>query len=313
MRKTAGAAAGLLLATMVLAPVAWADTSASQTWAHGAVAIDASIGVMYGEANEYVYRPDGSTLSQLVWAFDNDAVFNGGIAVSPLAWLTLGLRGRVNMSDASNMDDYDWYRPGEDDYDDCPNGFCHSRHPDTQLTSYLSVDAYVAATFFANPWLVLRALAGYKRESQSWKANDGPSNYAAFVPGRLSISYSQDWRAPYIGMQAGAQLRRWTLEARAIGSWWAHAQDEDNHHLRTLLFTESFGESSMVGANAQIGYRLTPNLTLTGAYDLQKWNLTKGPSADWNYTTGERSYRSWNAAGARSISQTFSFGALVEY
>jgi outer membrane protease len=80
-----------------------------------------------------------------------------------------------------------------------------------------------------------------------------------------------------------------------------------------LLFTEPFGESNMVGANAHVGYRLTQNLLLKGEYDLQQWDLAKGPSADVDYSTGQRSFRSWNAAGGESITQTVSFGAVLEY
>lgn len=277
------------------------------------IEVEAGLGIMQGEANEFVYRPDGSKLSQLVWAFDNNLVFKGGIAVRPWSWLAVGARFITNVTDGSTMDDYDWYRPDEDDYDDCPNGYCHSHHPDTALQSYLSVDAYVAGTFYRDQWLALTALAGYKRDSQSWQAMDGPSNYTSFVPGRLSISYDQVWEAPYLGVQLNGEWNRWTLQGRVIGSWWASGQDEDNHHLRTLLFTESFGESNMVGANAHVGYRLTENLMLKAEYDLQQWQLAKGPSADINYTSGARSYRAWNAAGGESITQTVLMGAVLEY
>lgn len=277
------------------------------------VEVEASLGVMQGEANEYVYRQDGSKLSQLVWAFDNDLVFKGGLAVRPWSWLAIGARFMTTITDGSTMDDYDWYRPGEPDYSDCPNGYCHSHHPDTQLTSYLSVDAYLAATFFRNNWITLNALAGYKRDSQSWDAYDGPSNYTSFVPGRLSISYDQVWEAPYLGLQFNGDWNRWTLQGRVIGSWWVNSQDEDDHHIRTLLFTENFGQSNMVGANAHLGYRLTDNLTLKAEYDLQQWQLAKGPSSDVNYETGAHSYRGWNAAGAESITQTVLFGAVLGY
>jgi outer membrane protease len=277
------------------------------------VEVEVGLGIMQGEANEFVYRPDGTKLSQLVWAFDNNLVFKGGIAVRPWSWLAVGARFITNVTDGSTMDDYDWYRPSDAEFDDCPNGFCHSHHPDTNLETYLSVDAYLAATFYRNQWIALAALAGYKRDSQSWQAYDGPSNYTSFVPGRLSISYDQVWEAPYLGLQFNGAFQRWTLQGRVIGSWWASGQDEDNHHLRTLLFTENFGESDMVGANAHVGYRLTEHMILKAEYDLQQWQLAKGPSADIDYTTGAQSYRGWNAAGGESITQTVLMGAVLEY
>jgi outer membrane protease len=277
---------------------------------YGSVAVEASIGVMYGEANEYVYRTDHTTVSQLVWAFDNDVVFNGGIAVSPLDWLTLGVRARTNIGASSTMDDYDWTRLGDDIT--CPNDYCHSHHDATHLVSYLSVDAYMAATFYENRWLALKALAGYKRDSQSWEAWGGTANFFT-PPPSIIISYDQVWRAPYLGLQFNGEWDRWTLQGRVIGSWWVDGQDQDNHHLRTLLFTEQFGESDMVGANAHVGYRLTQNLMLKGEYDLQKWDLAKGPSTNFNYATHVTEFNDGNAAGAQSISQTFSLGAVLEY
>lgn len=114
------------------------------------IEIEAGLGIMQGEANEFVYREDGSKLSQLVWAFDNNLVFKGGIAVRPWSWLAVGARFTTNITDGSTMDDYDWYRPSEPSYEDCATsgGFCHSHHPNTTLESYLSVDAYIAGTFY---------------------------------------------------------------------------------------------------------------------------------------------------------------------
>lgn len=275
------------------------------------VEIEAGLGIMQGEANEYVYRRNSIKLSQLVWAFDNNLVFKGGIAVRPWNWLAVGARFITNVTDGSTMDDYDWIAQSEPN--GCPNGFCHSHHTDTDLQSYLSVDAYVAATFYRTHWITLTALAGYKRDSQSWQAKDGPSNYTDFTPGLLSISYEQNWEAPYLGVQFNGAWNRWTLQGRVIGSWWASGKDVDDHHQRTLLFTEKFGESNMVGANAHVGYRLTENLLLKAEYDLQQWQMAKGPSADIDYSTGERSYRGWNAAGGQSIAQTVLLGAVLEY
>jgi len=274
------------------------------------VEVEAAIGWMQGEANEFVYREDGSKLSQLVWAFDNDLVFKGGIAVRPLDWFVVGARFMTNISEGSALDDYDWIP--ESDPDGCPGGLCQSRSSNTKLQSFLSVDAYVAARFYQSQWMALSALAGYKRDSASWEAFGGWANYTTLPPG-LGISYNQVWQAPYLGLQVNGAWQRWRLQGRIIGSWWAGGKDEDDHHLRTLLFTEHFGESNMIGANAHLGYRLTENLLLKAEYDLQQWQLAKGPSASVDYSTGERGFTDWNAAGGESITQTVLFGAALEY
>lgn len=307
---------GSSLMMAMLAGVASAlaqDAPNAASMQRGPVLLEASIGVMQGEANEYVYREDSSKLSQLVWAFDNVAVFNGGVALTPIDWFTLGIRARVNLTDDSTMDDYDWLRPGEDGYAGCPAGFCHSHHTDTQLTSYLSVDAYAAATLYRTNLIALKALAGYKRDSQSWTAFGGWANYTTFAPGQRVITYDQVWQAPYVGAQLNVDWNKWALQGRLIGSWWVAGKDVDDHHLRTLLFTEKFGESNMLGANAHVGYRLTRNLMLKGEYDLQQWQLAKGPSTNVNYTTGAVAHSPYNAAGGQSITQTISLGAVLEY
>ena len=277
------------------------------------VEVEAGLGFMQGEANEYVYRRDGSKLSQLVWGFDNNLVFKGGIAVRPWSWLAVGARFMTNITDGSGMDDYDWI-PESDPEDGCPGDKCHSHHPNTDLEEYLSVDAYAAATFYQNRWLTLTALAGYKRDSAQWQAYDGLSNYSNdYVPGRLSITYKQVWEAPYVGLQFLSAWDRWSLQGRVIGSWWAGGQDHDYHHLRPLVFDANFGQSNMIGANAHIGYRLTDNWSLKVEYDLQKWQLAKGPTYQLNPDTGQETFSAWNAEGADSVAQTVLLGAMLEY
>ena len=193
------------------------------------VEFEASIGIMQGEANEYVYPRVGHKISQLVWAFDNNPVLNLGAAFRPLDWLALGIRARFNIGDESKMDDYDWLPS-------CPNNFCHSWHRFTELEQYVSVDAYVAAKFYETSWINLKALAGWKRDSARWYAFDGNSNYTPAEPNRPAIYYNQVWNAPYLGLQANAEWERWTLQGRVIGSWWVYGQDEDIHYLRTTCF-----------------------------------------------------------------------------
>jgi outer membrane protease len=316
---SAGRRAAFLMAIAAWAAPAFADEIGTITAPppvrvhYGTVSLEASIGTMQGEANEYVYRLDGSKLSQLVWSFDNVPVFNGGIAINPLSWLTLGARFRTALADGgATMDDYDWvFGPGENK-DDCPGDFCHSHHTNTKLETFLSVDAYAAATFYSNDWIALTALAGYKRDSQSWQSRDGWANYTTWPPGTLVIAYKQNFEAPYIGAQFNAEWNRWSLQGRVIGSWWVNGEDHDDHAFLGDNYYEPFGQSNMVGANARLGYRLTANLLLTADYDMQDWMLAKGPSTKID-ADGDTTYSTWNAAGANSLTQTVSFGAVLEY
>ena len=265
------------------------DEPASR-WNYGGVSLETTVGVMNGEANEYVYNPDGSVLSQLIWTFDDVVVLNADLAISPLTWLTVGIRGSINLTEDSTMDDFDF--PGA--VCGIPGPFCHSHHEHTNLEHYLTVDAYVAGTVLSHNNAYsnasLKLLAGYKRQDQEWDAFDGVANYAVLPPG-IGISYEQTWRAPYIGVSADAEWHKWIVGGRVIGSWWVDSQDEDTHHLRNLRFNEEFGRSDMVSVNAKVGYRLTPHVSVLGTYDWQKWDVAKGPTVISNATTGQSTGR----------------------
>jgi plasminogen activator len=274
----------------------------------GGVTLETSIGVMDGEANEFVYNPDGSVLSQLIWTFDDVVVVNADLAIQPLSWLTFGVRGSINITDDSTMDDFDF--PGA--VCGIPGPFCHSHHEHTSLNKYAVIDAYVAGTVFSQSNANVKLLAGYKRQHQEWDAFDGVANYAVFPPG-IGISYEQTWQAPYIGVQADGEWHNWIIGARVIGSWWVDSEDQDIHHLRQLKFNEEFGESDMVGANAKIGYRLTSNVSILGSYDYQKWDVAKGPTIITDLTNGKQNFLPGNAAGAESENHTWSLGARVDF
>jgi plasminogen activator len=296
------AAAG---ATEAFAGPAANDAPAAQ-WQRGGVALEASLGVMNGEANEYVYNPDGSTLSRLIWTFDDVIVLNAGLAVTPWPWLTVGARGRINVTEDSTMDDFDYGIFG------CPGLLCHSHHESTNLRELTSLDAYVAATVLAHEHATLKLLAGYKRDSQSWQAYGGTANYTVLPPG-LGISYEQLWRAPYIGVSFDGSWERWELGARVIGSWWAQGEDLDNHHLRGLLFADAFGRSEMIGVNAHLGYLVNANVSLKAEYDMQRWDVAKGPTYIKDYVFAQGFFIPGDAAGGDSESHTVSVGVNVNY
>jgi len=43
------------------------------------------------------------------------------------------------------------------------------------------------------------------------------------------------------------------------------------------------------------------------------WDIAKGPTTELNYATGVTTYHPGDVAGAQSISQTVSLGAILEY
>ena len=66
-----------------------------------------SIGIGYerGTANEYVYNPDGSKLSQLIWKYDNIPVLKGQLDWNAAPDLRFSASTAINLAQSSTMDD----------------------------------------------------------------------------------------------------------------------------------------------------------------------------------------------------------------
>jgi len=284
------------------------DRWGERPWDPNTVSVSASVGVLHGTANEYVYNPDGSKLSQLIWKFDNDVVVNGEVVWSPWRWLYFGVRGRFSVDDPSTLDDYDFNLMG------CPPSgggtLCHSHHDDTRLQNASTIDLFLAATFVRAHGFALSALVGYRWDYFRWLAYGGWANYAV-LPQGLGITYEQWWEAPYIGLEFKGEWSRWIVGGRVTGSWWADSYDHDNHHWRGLLFVDEIATSSMINAYAEIGYRLTRDFSLFVSYEYQMWQLAKGSTELRDYVNGGSAGFPGDAAGADNTSHTFSVGGRL--
>jgi plasminogen activator len=304
-------AAGLILAPVTAVADGYSRQGPQAFVERGGLSMFASVGVMWGEANEFVYDPtNGRTVSQLIWKYDNNVVLNGGLEWKPSNWLALGFKGRVALTDDSTMDDFDFNVPG------CPpNGaggtLCHSHHENTNLRRSGRIDLYTSATFYRAWGWSFSGLAGYQWEHSRWEAIGGTANYTVLPQNQSVISYQQWWEAPYLGLQAQGQWGAWSLGSRVIGSWWVNAHDEDNHHLKTTVFTENFKSSDMIGVNANVGYQISKNMSITLDYDYQEWFLAKGPTVI-NTPVG-RTVIPGDAAGADNVTHSVSLGLKYKF
>jgi outer membrane immunogenic protein len=285
---------------------------APREWRAGAdqLSVEASIGLMNGTAREYVLYPDGSQMSRLTWDMKNVLMFNAGLTYRPVEWLGLTVKGATNLSGSSFMNDYDFNIPS------CPptpegGTFCHSWHPDTTLRNAYLLDLFAAARFAKIGPVELSAVAGYKLDYYFWQAVGGSSNYTPDTPG-ASISYAQVWRAPYLGLAAEAEFGRWSLRGRLIGSVWANVTGIDNHHNRSLLFTDRLGPSQMVAAEIGLGYRLSEAVTLTADYRYQAWRIAQGPSTEDRLNGTPPIVTGGKAGGASNHSHSVSLGLRVQ-
>jgi plasminogen activator len=279
---------------------------------------DASIGVLYGKGQEFVYNPDGSTVSRLDWRMNHDAMFSGGLAVRPLNWLTLGFRGSTNLTSGATNDDYDFnlfFCP--------PSGGgsteCHSNSP-SLLRNAESADVYVEGEIFNRPNLQIGILGGYMYDFYNWQAYGGTYNYGPSSPGLdalppgLGISYEQTWKTPYIGLSAAGRAGQWSWNGRVIGSWWVDGSDLDQHQAggldQTTIYHDSFGRSSMIEGDIGLGYLISRGVSITGNYAYKNWETAKGSTLQETATTSN--FFPGNAAGANNVSHLLRVGLDVD-
>jgi outer membrane protease len=289
-------------------------------------ALDASLGLRKGKANEYVYDTEGVKRSQLIWKYDNNAMLNAGATWAPLTWLTLGAKGNINLSQSGVMDDWDWNSQQPAAVRTPTSAcelieVCHSHHDDTKLKRDTSVDLSAAGTVFRNNGISISGIAGYKWSYSKWQAFNGTANYDPYVFDGLGITYEQWWEAPYIGLQAKAEFGKWSFGGKVIGSWWASAHDQDYHHFRDVLYTDDFRKSDMIGATAEAGYKLTDTLTMSVTYDYLRWCQARGPATMTYYGLRDAGSRdSFGGAipsvadgGADSTTHTISLGLNYKF
>jgi outer membrane protease/opacity protein-like surface antigen len=271
-----------------------------------------SIGVLNNTAEEFVYKSNGSALSRLDWKTSNAAMFNTHTSIYVMPWLALGLKGATNLNGAAKLDDYDFDVLG------CPvssagHTECHSNSATTLRRARL-LDLYGSAQIVKFGGVTLNALAGYKSDYYRWQAFGGTANYlsapSALPPG-LGITYEQTWSAPYLGLGGSVQSGAWTLNGRVVGSPFAKGEDRDQHHLRSLTFTENFGRSTYIGADLGLGYRLSPTTTLTLNYNYQNWQTAKGPITA---SIGNQQYAVFqgDAGGGNNVSHMVNLGLKVD-
>src|SRR5262245_32018475 len=123
-------------------------------------------GYLSGQGREYVsnipFRND--RLSQLNWRIDNAFVVGGRLAFSPFEGVTLRLRGWVNVTDNSTIDDYDWLAgyAGFNSWTDW------SHHPNTNLAKAWQGDVSGAYRWWQDDDLALTAIGGYRYLTMKW-------------------------------------------------------------------------------------------------------------------------------------------------
>jgi len=291
-------------------------------------------GHLQGQSRELVYNAaTGYKISELIWTIDKAYVIGGSVAVRPLDRLTLSIGGWVPISSKNTMDDYDWEVAGFDDWSSW------SHHTDTKLDHAYMMDvkaAFRLASLTRQPkadslWQVNRAsfdlLGGYRWYKMSWTAYGGSyistpegggigdlrSVDGDFSEGQRVISYEQWWETPYVGLGGSIGIERWTLSAEVIGSLWARGRDRDDHHIRQLLFEESFSNVRMFGANVGVSCDLTKHLSIFTRVDHQQFFEGRGSTTSTKYSTGGVTVYGGDSAGADFRATIISLGLKLKF
>ncbi len=324
----------LTLALGAFGSVASAQSIDRQTTASAALSDRFSAelygGYLKGLSHEFVYdAATGKKISELLWSIDNATVAGLSLGLRPVERLKISVGGWMPFSSSNTMDDYDWIAPGFDDWSHW------SHHSDTKLHRAYMLDARAAFTladFQRRPdpekrWQVKKAsldlIGGYRWFKLDWTAYGGSYIYSSgggirnqtmvFPDGQPVISYEQWWEAPFVGLGGRLAIDRWTLSAELIGSLWGKGRDRDDHHLRTLLFEESFSKVRMVALNVGIDCDLTPRLSLFTRFDYQKFFEGRGETTTTDYSTGEITVDGGDAAGADFYTALYSLGLKLTF
>ncbi|MBU1693156.1 MAG: omptin family outer membrane protease [Verrucomicrobia bacterium] len=236
-----------------------------------AFSIRGSVGLLQGEAGEFVYEPalDNYKLSELQW--DLSGLVMGGAVLSSAhgkIGLNAGFWTALNKGDGE-MKDYDWLVPGMD--------WTHFSRSETDIETGYSFDINANYLVWQRPQFGLRALVGYKRDFWEWTDRGQEFIYTTVnfrdtigsFGGQNVIDYEQTFDIPYLGVNADGKLGKLEWNAYALYSPIVGAEDKDYHILREIHFEESFKGGDFFGVGFAGTYRLNKQLFLTGALDYQ--------------------------------------------
>lgn len=256
------------------------------------VTVAGGLGYMTDSAREMVYdTPSGARISQLNWKVQNALVLRGDATLHLTDWLSASLGGWTKIDSNNLMDDYDWLVPPYTQWSD------HSHHPDTKLNKANQGDISLATRVYNEDGLAISVDAGYQWTGFKWAAYGGHYVYSVFgfrdyigdfPAGELGITYSQTFKAPYLGISASYQLDDdWEFSAAVRGSpWAAGSSDVDHHVLRLLIFHDKTDKSHMIALSAGAAYNINERTQIGTTVEFQAYTLGKGPTRMLDQTTG---------------------------
>ncbi len=296
--------------------VAFAGEQASANSASG-FRISGSVGRLDGAAHEYVYNPDRTKLSELIWDMEGNIGLNGDVEWGLTDRLKMSGSFSVGLDGNNKMDDYDWLIAPYNDWSH------HSISSDTRLDHYLSIDAGLTyAAVERESWKLL-VIGGAKYTDVKWTAYGGDFVYSSdpgfrdltgSFPDAKAISYQLMLPAIYAGLGVEHQFDEVTLGISAVAGVSFDGSDEDNHWMRTppLTFLEDFGAAPYVGLKARATYALTDRtgIMILGKYE--RYFTAKGDTTLFE-NGSQVNYFGGDVAGANLETISISAGLNFEF
>jgi len=278
-----------------------------------------SIGMLHGESNEYVYAPEyNHTVSELNWKLKDVWMLGLGGSFSPLWWLNFNADVYFKLNDGDGtMNDYD-YLLLDYQYTD------YSNHQNVDLTKGIMFDINAEMTFYQYDKSQFFGIVGFKHDTWEWEAHGGTYMYSSyylydtvgsFDPNEKVITYEQNYYAPYLGFGFESKLTTApiTFSGRVIGTLWAWGDDEDQHHLRNLVFEDDFDSGTMFGFDLAMRYNFTDNFSMNVAYQYHKYSDMEGDTTITDTTTGQKEKYEGDVAGMDNYAGVVSVGAQVSF
>lgn len=254
------------------------------------VRLSLGMGWLEGSTGEYVYKTDGSKLSQLDWQIKPTPIAKIGLSWEMNRYMTFGLDGWTTLSpQESQMDDYDWMRNGDARWSH------HSTHPGTTLRYANALDASLTAWVLRGSAYRVGIMMGYQTSNYAWSAYGGQYRYddgkvaGNFPDNTKVVSLRQRYDVPYIGASAYYRRGDFELNATAKYSDAATGQSDDTHFLRGLYFQDQVDNARFYAVSLKMAHYLTPNTKMFAEVGVNYFEEAKGRSVVTSTQTQKRS------------------------
>ena len=286
-------AAGCALASLSTTLPAYAITYHLSDDRYGTLRLSGSMGMLKGDASEYVYKENGSHLSELNWRIPETQIAKLGVSWDINDRINLDLRGWTTLSaHKTQMDDYDWTR-------DDAHWSNWSTHPDTTLRYATMLEMGLNAWLITAPSWRLGLATGYDSSRFAWSSRGGQYRYndgeqvGSFDPDARVVDYQQRYDVPWMGIAGQVRTGHFEMNALAKFSNAARGVGEDTHYLRGLSFRDEVERARYYGMTLDAGYYMTSQFKLFTEATWNYYEESKGHSTvtdaatNQSYVTGE--------------------------